>query len=269
MKTALTIAGSDCSGGAGIQADLKAFAANGVFGMSVITAVTVQNTRRVFAVQDIDPEIITGQIAAVFEDIEVDAVKIGMVSRPETIEAVAAGLKKYRPVRVVLDPVMISTSGYHLLQQAAEKKLIAELMPLATVITPNIPEAEVISGLKIGSLKDMETAAAIMHQLGAKYVFLKGGHRPDDAIDVFFDGRSFHHFTAPHIATANTHGTGCTLSSAMAANLARGYDMRDAAAAAKQYVTVAIEHALPLGEGTGPIHHFYSLYNRAGVFNDS
>lgn len=268
MKTALTIAGSDCSGGAGIQADLKTFAANGVFGMSVITAVTVQNTRQVLAVQDIDPAIISGQITAVFEDLAVDAVKIGMVSRAETIAAVAAGLQKYRPANIVLDPVMVASSGYHLLPRAAAQKLIAELLPLATIVTPNIPEAETISGLKIATLGDMEAAAKVIRRRGVKYVYVKGGHRLADATDVFFDGREVQHFTASRIAAVNPHGTGCTLSSAMAANLARGYGVRAAVAAAKQYITVAIDHALPLGKGAGPTHHFYTLYHRAGMFDD-
>ncbi|EAX47718.1 phosphomethylpyrimidine kinase [Thermosinus carboxydivorans Nor1] len=268
MKKALTIAGSDSSGGAGIQADLKAFAANGVFGMSVITAVTAQNTQGVFAVQDIDPAVIAKQIEAVFEDIEVDAVKIGMVSRIETIETIAAGLKKYRARNVVVDPVMVSKSGYHLLNPAAESKLTALLLPLATVVTPNIPEAEVITGMKITSLQDMEEAAKMIHCFGPQNVLLKGGHRTDDATDILFDGNTFRYFSSPRIATTNTHGTGCTLSAAIAANLARGYAVYDAVALAKEYITTAIAHALAIGKGVGPTHHFYDLYKRAGVFID-
>lgn len=265
MKKALTIAGSDSSGGAGIQADIKSFSANGVYGMSVITAVTAQNTQGVLAVQDIEPQIIAKQIQAIFEDIEVDAVKIGMVSQIVTIETIAEGLKKYGAQKVVVDPVMISTSGYHLLQPEAEAKLGELLLPLAMVVTPNIPEAEVLSGQSIQSLADMEKAAKAIFQLGSQFVLLKGGHRLEDATDVLFDGREFHYFPSPHINTPHTHGTGCTLSSAIAANLAKGLSIREAVEAAKAYVTGAIEHGLPIGKGHGPTHHFYELYRKAGL----
>lgn len=268
LRTALTIAGSDSSGGAGIQADLKSFSANGVFGMSVITAVTAQNTQGVLAVEDIHPEMIAKQIEAIFEDIAVDSVKIGMASRIETIETIVAGLKKYQARNIVVDPVMISKSGYHLLHPEAESKLASLLLPFAMVVTPNIPEAEVIACRKIASLDDMEEAARFIHNLGPKYVLLKGGHRSEDATDILFDGQVFHHLTSARIATHNTHGTGCTLSSAIAANLARGYTVIDAVVAAKEYITTAIRHALAIGKGVGPTHHFYALYQKSGMFKE-
>ena len=268
MKKALTIAGSDSSGGAGIQADLKTFAAHGVFGMSVITAITAQNTLGVAAVQDVWPEIITKQIEAIFDDIGADAVKVGMVSQPETIRVIAVGLKKYAPDLIVVDPVMISKSGYHLLQPDAEAILISELLPLATVVTPNIPEAEVLVHRKIETLADMEEAARALHAMGPKNILLKGGHRTEDATDILFDGHRFVRFEAPRIPTRNTHGTGCTLSSAIAANLAKGLPVEQAVAAAKKYITIAIEHALAIGKGVGPTHHFYELYQKAGLLDE-
>lgn len=268
MKKVLTIAGSDSSGGAGIQADLKAFSANGVFGMSVITAVTAQNTQGVFAVQDIDPEIITKQLEAIFEDIKVDAVKIGMVSRIETIEAVVEGLKKYPVANIVVDPVMISKSGYYLLQADAVKALVTGLLPLAMVVTPNVPEAEEITGMKITTLADMEVAARKIHELGPRYVLLKGGHMAGDATDLLFDGTECHILQAARIVTQNTHGTGCTLSSAIAANLARGYNIQEAVQKAKEYINTAIEHSFPIGKGVGPVHHFYDLYKTAGLLDE-
>ncbi len=268
MKKVLTIAGSDSSGGAGIQADLKAFSAHGVFGMSVITAVTAQNTQGVFAVQDIDVDIITKQIEAIFDDISVDGVKIGMVSRSETIRAIADGLVRYKAQNIIVDPVMISKSGYYLLQKDAVQALVSCLLPLATVLTPNIPEAEEISGMQIQSLKDMEEAARIIHALGPRYILLKGGHRETDATDILFDGSHFEHFATPRINTHNTHGTGCTLSAAIAANLARGCSVQEAVSRAKEYIHTAIEHSFSIGKGVGPVHHFYNLYKKAGMLND-
>lgn len=268
MKKALTIAGSDSSGGAGIQADLKAFSAHGVFGMSVITAVTAQNTQGVFAVQDIDVDIINKQIAAIFDDISVDGVKIGMVSRTETISAIASALTHYEAKNIVVDPVMISKSGYYLLQKDAVCALVADLLPLATLLTPNIPEAEEISGIKINSLKDMEEAARIIHALGPRYVLLKGGHLKTAATDILFDGDNFIHLVTPRIATHNTHGTGCTLSAAIAANLARGYGIQEAVTLAKKYIHTAIEHSFSIGKGVGPVHHFYDLYKKVGLLDD-
>ena len=265
MKKLLTIAGSDCSGGAGIQADLKTFCAHGVYGMSVITAITAQNTQGVFAVQNVDPDMIAKQLDAIFEDIEVDAVKIGMVSVAETIEVIAAKLRQYDASDIILDPVMVSKGGFRLLQPEAQAKLINELLPLATIVTPNIPEAEVITGLKIVTLEDMQQAAQAIHAMGAKNVLVKGGHRLTDATDILFDGEDFYYLPAARIANINTHGTGCSLSSAIAANLARGSDIFDAVRQAKDYITVAIEQAFPVGKGIGPIHHFYALYKNAGL----
>jgi len=226
MKNVLTIAGSDSSGGAGIQADLKTFSAHGVFGMSVITAVTAQNTQGVFGVQDISVDMIEKQIDAIFDDIKVDALKIGMVSQIETIKAIAGKLRQYIPENVVIDPVMISKSGYDLLASEAKETLISELLPLATIATPNIPEAEVICGMSIKSLGDMKDAAMKIYSLGAKNVLIKGGHMEDEATDVLYDGKEFKYFTTERINTKNTHGTGCTLSSAIASNLAKGYSSR-------------------------------------------
>lgn len=268
MKKALTIAGSDSSGGAGIQADLKAFSANGVFGMSVITAVTAQNTQGVLAVEDLSIGIIEKQIAAIYEDIQVDAVKVGMVSRTETIEAISGQLQKYQAYPVVVDPVMVSKSGFHLLQPDAVKALIDKLLPLATIVTPNIPEAEIMAGMRISSLKDMEEAAVRIYRMGPKNVLVKGGHLTDQATDVLFDGVRYLHLTAERIPTKNTHGTGCTLSSAIAANLAKGHSISDAVRDAKAYLTTAIRHALAIGKGVGPTHHFYDLYRKAGLLEE-
>lgn len=265
MKHCLSIAGSDSCGGAGIQADLKAFSAHGVYGMSVITAVTAQNTQGVFDVQDITPSVIAHQIEAVLEDIRVDAIKIGMVSRPETIEIIAHTLKKFSLPPLVIDPVMISKSGYDLLQPEAKKALIEVLLPMATLITPNLPEAEVILGYKIDTLSLMEKAAKELHALGCKYVLVKGGHLVDDATDVLYDGNELYRLSAKRLETINTHGTGCTLSSSIAANLAKGLHVKEAVEEAKAYITEAIEHGFVLGKGVGPVHHFYRLYKQAGV----
>jgi hydroxymethylpyrimidine/phosphomethylpyrimidine kinase len=298
MKHLLTIAGSDSSGGAGIQADLKTFAAHGVFGMSVITAVTAQNTCGVTAVQDISPDIITAQIDAVFSDIRVDAVKIGMVSRTESIHAIAEALKKWKPPVIVVDPVMISKSGYPLLQPEACDALIKELLPLATLLTPNLPEAEAICGFSMqsgephsqsknespaenpspfaataGKAKpfsiktehDMEKAAAHIISLGAEAVLVKGGHLEDSADDYLYDGKQGIWLPGTRIQTQHTHGTGCTLSSALASNLAKGLSLEEAVKAAKQYVTTAIQHGIALGHGHGPTHHFVELWEKTGL----
>ena len=265
MKNVLTIAGSDSSGGAGIQADLKTFAAHGVFGLSVITAVTAQNTQGVFAVQDITPDMTAKQMDAIFSDIDVAAVKIGMVSQIDSITTIAAKLREWGATNIVADTVMVSSSGYHLLNPAAEATLVRELFPLAAVVTPNIPEAEVITGRSILTLADMEEAARAIFALGPQSVLMKGGHLEGDSIDVLFDGHSFVYLDSRRIATKNTHGTGCTLSSAIAANLGRGLAVADAVAAAKEYITGAIEHSLSMGKGAGPTHHFYDLYKKAGM----
>ena len=270
MKNVLAIAGSDSSGGAGIQADLKTFSAHGVYGMTVITAITAQNTAKVIDVQDITPDMIGKQIDAIFEDIDVDAVKIGMVSKIESIKVIAEKLRKYNPKNIVLDPVMISKSGYALLEPDAIKTLIDELLPIATVVTPNAPEAERISGIKIKSVQDMKKAAEIIHGMGAKNVLIKGGHiEGSHSTDILFDGENFHVYEAEHIKPKNTHGTGCTLSSAIASNLALEMDIASAVENAKKYITSAITHSLSIGKGNGPTHHFYELYKKAGLLFNS
>jgi hydroxymethylpyrimidine/phosphomethylpyrimidine kinase len=263
---ALTIAGSDSSGGAGIQADLKTFQALGVFGMSAITAVTVQNTQKVYAVQEISPQIVHDQIVCLFDDTPIDAVKIGMVAGVALIEAIAAALASVRCPVVVLDPVMVSKSGYSLLAPDARSALIARLFPLATVVTPNIPEAEVLLGDTIGNEGQMREAARRIAAMGVAKVVVKGGHlKTATAMDIVFDGARMEDLTAERIPTRNTHGTGCTFSSAIAAHMARGIDFIQSVQRAKQYVTGAIANALPIGKGHGPTHHFYDLYARAGM----
>ena len=269
MYRALTIAGSDSCGGAGIQADLKSFQANGVYGMSVITAVTVQNTMGVFGIQDINPEIIEGQINAVFEDIRVDAVKIGMVSKIDSIKAISKALRnvKYLP-KVVLDPVMISKSGFNLLSTDAKDTLVKELFPLAELITPNLPEAEEILSCEIKTVEEMKSAAKKLMELGPKAVLVKGGHLEDDATDLLYDGREFILLPQERINTVHTHGTGCTLSSAIAANLAKGMDVKSAVIEGKKYITSAIRHGFKLGKGVGPTNHFYELYKASGRYEE-
>lgn len=260
LKTALTVAGSDCSGGAGIQADLKTFSANGVFGMSVITSVVAENTSRVISVQNISPEIITDQIDAVFEDIEVNAVKVGMLSDSVRIDTVAAALKKYEVKYAVIDPVMIAKGGHALMQENALSALVNKIIPLAYVLTPNIPEAQTITGIEISTVDDMKKAAEKIYSMGAKNVLVKGGHLSGEAIDLLFDGKDFEFYSRERINTKNTHGTGCTYSSAIAANLAKDIPIKSAVENAKDYVTNAIRYSLEIGKGHGPTNHFYKLY---------
>jgi hydroxymethylpyrimidine/phosphomethylpyrimidine kinase len=270
IKIALTIAGSDCSGGAGIQADLKTFQALGVFGMSAITAVTVQNTQKVYAIQEIEPRMVHDQIMCLFEDMTIDAVKIGMVSSVGCINAIADALGKIRCPPVVLDPVMISKSGYALLKAEARQALVAKLFPLAEVVTPNIHEAEALVGQPIRNQDQMEAAARQILELGAAKVVVKGGHMSGaQATDILYDGRSFQQLSTPRTATTNTHGTGCTFSSAIAAYLAKGVDFFQAVHMAKIYISGAIAHALAIGKGHGPTHHFYDLYARSGILKES
>lgn len=260
MKKVLTIAGSDCSGGAGVQADLKTFSAHGVFGMSVIVSVVAENTSRVIAIQDITPDMIWKQIDAVFEDIEVDAVKIGMLSSPDCMKAVAAKLQEYKPQNIVVDPVMYAKNGCPLMEPTAVDTLIESIIPLATVLTPNIPEAEKIAGMRISTVEDMEVAAQKIHAMGCKAVVVKGGHAVGNALDVLYDGSRIYHFETVRIDTKNTHGTGCTFSSAVTSYLAKGASIEKAVELAKAYVTTAIKHSLAIGKGCGPTHHFYELY---------
>jgi hydroxymethylpyrimidine/phosphomethylpyrimidine kinase len=266
MKVALTIAGSDSSGGAGIQADLKTFQAHGVFGMSAITAVTVQNTQKVYDIQEIEPRIVHDQITCLFADVKIDAVKIGMVSSIELIKAIARALMAVNPPPVVLDPVMISKSGYPLLNQNARDALVDNLFPLAEVITPNIYEAEALIGKKINTVDEMKNAAQEILNLGTKKVVVKGGHLEEDrATDVLYDGKEYKELHSHRVKTKNTHGTGCTFSSAIAANIALGKEFFQAVSLAKEYITGAIEHSLSIGQGHGPTHHFFDLYAKSGI----
>lgn len=265
MKKVLSIAGSDCSGGAGIQADLKTFSAHGVFGMSVIVSVVAENTSRVIDIQDITPDMICKQIDAVFEDIEVDAVKIGMLSTPACMEVVAQKLRQYKPVNIVVDPVMYAKNGCPLMEETAVDSLIKLIIPLADILTPNISEAEKISGMSISSVEDMETVARAIHVMGCKAVVIKGGHSNGNPLDVLFDGKKFTHFETARINTKNTHGTGCTFSSAIASSLAKGLSAKEAVYKAKEYVTTAIKYSLAIGKGHGPTHHFYELYEKGGL----
>ncbi len=260
MYTALTIAGSDCSGGAGIQADLKTMSAHGIFGMSVIVAVVAENTSRVISIQDIKTQIICDQLTAVFEDIKVDAVKIGMLSCPDTINAVYNKLMEYKPKNIVVDPVMYAKNGSPLMPESSIEVLLKTIVPIATIITPNIPEAECIAGMKIQNRNDMKTACLKIYNTGVKNVLIKGGHYDGDAMDILYDGKEFYTFVTERINTKNTHGTGCTLSSSIASNLALGHSVYDSVRLAKEYVTGAIQNALDLGKGNGPTNHFWKFY---------
>ncbi|RYD04221.1 hypothetical protein N752_15365 [Desulforamulus aquiferis] len=267
MKHVLTVAGSDSCGGAGIQADLKTFSALGTYGMSVITAVTAQNTTGVVMVREMDPEMVAAQINCIFEDIKVHAVKVGMVSSAEIITTIGNCLARHRAVNIVIDPVMVSKSRCNLLRPEACETLVKVLFPLATIVTPNIPEAEVIVGGTITSLEDMKGAAVKIYNKGAKNVIVKGGHMEGPAIDVLYDGKQFLQFSGERVATTNTHGTGCTFSSAIAAYLARGLTMTEAIEGAKKYIHRAIAHSFPIGRGVGPTNHFHELYEKAGLLD--
>jgi len=259
MKTALTIAGSDCSGGAGIQADLKTMTMNGVYAMSAITALTAQNTTGVRAIQEATPDFLKQQIDAVFEDIYPDAVKIGMVASGQLIRVIADRLRYYRAKNVVIDPVMVATSGSALMKNGAVQTLIEELLPVATLVTPNIPEAQVLSGLTIETKEDMIAAAK---QIGDDYhcaVLLKGGHSINDANDLLYANGEPVWFEGKRINNPNTHGTGCTLSSAIAANLAKGFTLSESVRRAKDYISGALAAMLDLGQGSGPMHHAFDL----------
>jgi hydroxymethylpyrimidine/phosphomethylpyrimidine kinase len=259
----LTIAGSDSGGGAGIQADLKTMTAHGVYGMSVVTAITAQNTCEVRAVHEVPPDVVAAQIDAVFDDIGVDAVKIGMLSSVAILEAVAAGLKRHRPRHVVLDPVMIAKSGDALLRDDAVAVLVEELLPLATVVTPNLPEAARLVGFAVQDEASRQRAAEVLAERGPS-VLVKGGHgEGDELVDLLYDQGKLYRFTSKRLATSSTHGTGCTLSSAIACRLAQGNSLPQAVEGATLYLHGAIAAAFPLGSGHGPVHHLYGLVREA------
>ncbi len=262
MKTVLTIAGSDCSGGAGIQADMKTITMHGLYAMSAITALTAQNTTGVYGILDSTPEFLAQQLDCIFTDIYPDAVKIGMVSDGALIRVIADKLKEYGAEKIVLDPVMVSTSGSKLLKDEAAAVLKKELMPLADLSTPNIPEAEVLSGMKIGTDKDMEQAAAKISRDYGRAVLVKGGHGKNAANDVLWENGKAVWFFGEKIQNPNTHGTGCTLSSAIASNLALGQPLAQAVKNAKDYLSGALKAGLDLGKGSGPLEHNYKINRR-------
>jgi len=259
MKTALTIAGSDSCGGAGIQADIKTMMANGVYAMSVITALTAQNTTGVTGIMEVTPEFLEEQLEDVISDIYPDAVKIGMVSSEELIRTIAWNLKKFHIKNVVVDPVMVSTSGSKLINDNAISTLKEQLLPLADVVTPNIPEAEILSGISIKTTGDMIKAAALISNKYDSAVLCKGGHSLNDANDLLYSNDSYQWFNGKRIDNPNTHGTGCTLSSAIASNLAKGYELNLSIEKAKNYISGALEAMLDLGEGSGPIDHGFAI----------
>lgn len=259
MKKVLTIAGSDCSGGAGIQADLKTICAHKMYGMSAITALTAQNTKGVYAIFDTTPEFLAEQLDAIFTDIYPDSIKIGMVSNPALIQMIVEKLKQYDAKNIVVDPVMISTSGYKLLTDEAIDILTSGLIPLATVITPNTFEAEALSGKKITDEASLLEVSKMMYEKFGTNILIKGGHLAgEDAVDVLYDG-NIHRFVLPKVQNPNTHGTGCTLSSAIACQLADGNNLIDSIEKAKQYLHGALSDMLDLGQGSGPVNHLYNL----------
>jgi hydroxymethylpyrimidine/phosphomethylpyrimidine kinase len=260
VPKALTVAGSDSGGGAGIQADLKTFSAFRVFGMSVLTAVTAQNSVGVTGVHDLPPEFVALQIDAVLGDFGADCVKLGMLSNTGIIRAVAGRLRAHGQTRIVLDPVMIAKSGAPLLQPDARAALVEAVLPLAEVVTPNLHEASVLAGLPVASEADMEEAARRIHAQGPRHVLVKGGHLKDSATDILYDGRSFTRFPASRLDSNNTHGTGCTYSAAIAAGLALGAPLAAAIGEAKAYVTAAIREGFPAGRGVGVLRHFVGAW---------
>ena len=259
MRTALTIAGSDSSGGAGIQADIKTMMANGVYAMSAITALTAQNTMGVTDIMEVTPEFLGAQLDAVFTDIFPDAVKIGMVSASPLILKIAEKLKEYGAKNIVVDPVMVATSGSKLISDEAIATLKENLFPLATVLTPNIPEAEVLAGMEVKSEADMISAAKQISDSWHCAVLLKGGHQLNDANDLLYHDGNYRWFYGRRIDNPNTHGTGCTLSSAIASNLAKGCDLEESVERAKAYISGALEAMLDLGKGSGPMNHGFAI----------
>ena len=259
MKTALTIAGSDCSGGAGIQADIKTMTAHGIYAMSAITALTAQNTTGVTDILDSTPAFLAAQLDAVFTDIFPDAVKIGMVSSADLISVIAEKLRQYEARHIVVDPVMVATSGSRLLRENAVETLKSELLPLAEVVTPNIPEAEILAEMEIRTPADMETAAKLISEQYHCAVLCKGGHDLNDANDLLWKDDVGYWFKGDRIENPNTHGTGCTLSSAIASNLAKGLELGEAVRQAKEYISGALAAMLDLGRGRGPMNHLFDL----------
>jgi hydroxymethylpyrimidine/phosphomethylpyrimidine kinase len=258
MKTALTIAGSDSGGGAGIQADLKTFAAHGVYGTSAVTAITAQNTIGVTAALPLPTDLIEAQLDAIASDIGVDAAKTGMLATAAIVEVVAAAVQRLAIPWLVVDPVMVAKSGDRLLDESAVGAITTVLLPRAFVVMPNRMEAEVLAGMSIDSLDDARTAARRIFELGPRAVIVKGGHLPtDEVVDLLFDGTRFHEFSGPRVVSRNTHGTGCTFAAAVTANLALGETLGEATDRAKRYVTGAIQHGIPLGRGHGPLNHFW------------
>ena len=259
MKTALTIAGSDSSGGAGIQADIKTMTANGVYAMSAITALTAQNTTGVYGILEVTPEFLANQLDCIFTDIRPDAVKTGMVSSSALIEVIAQKLTQYKAKNLVIDPVMVATSGAKLISDEAIETLKGKLLGLATLITPNIPEAQVLSGMDIRTAEDMERAAKAIYEAYGCAVLCKGGHQLNDANDLLYSKEGARWYQGRRIANPNTHGTGCTLSSAIASNLAKGYSLDEAVERAKAYISGALAAMLDLGKGSGPMNHMFDL----------
>jgi hydroxymethylpyrimidine/phosphomethylpyrimidine kinase len=259
IKLCLTIAGSDSGAGAGIQADLKTFAALGVYGCSVITAITAQNTQRVDRVHELPADVVNAQIDSVFDDFKMEAVKTGMLATSEIVEAVALRLSQYKVKNLVVDPVMISKSGARLLKREAEKALLENLLPLATIVTPNLFEAQALSGLKITSTETLNKAVQKLLSFGPKAVVIKGGHAEGAPVDLFYDGETFQEFEAERVETRNDHGVGCTFSAAIAAFLAKGHKLRSAVGSAKEYVTEALKGSYSIGSGHSPVNHFFAL----------
>ncbi|MCB6343384.1 bifunctional hydroxymethylpyrimidine kinase/phosphomethylpyrimidine kinase [Enterocloster lavalensis] len=260
MNTALTIAGSDSSGGAGIQADIKTMTAHGVYAMSAVTALTAQNTTGVTGIMEVTPEFLREQIDDIFTDIYPDAVKIGMVSSSRLIEVIAERLAHYGAANIVVDPVMVATSGARLIGEEAVDTLKERLLPMATVLTPNIPEAEVLSGMDVRTAEDMERAAALIGDTYGCAVLVKGGHQLNDANDLLYRGGRLKWFRGKRIHNPNTHGTGCTLSSAIASNLAKGRDLDASVEMAKRYLSLALSDMLDLGRGSGPMNHAFAIH---------
>ena len=268
MRTALTIAGSDSSGGAGIQADIKTMISNGVYAMSAITALTAQNTTGVTGIMEATPEFLAAQLDNIFTDIYPDAVKIGMVSSSALIETIAKKLRQYEAKNIVVDPVMVATSGAKLINDEAIEALKSQLLPMATVLTPNIPEAEVLSGMKIETADDMIKAAATIGEKYSCAVLCKGGHQLNDANDLLWRKGDYKWFQGKRINNPNTHGTGCTLSSAIASNLAKGFDLDTSVERAKKYISGALAAMLDLGKGSGPMDHGFAIKNEFTLSHD-